>query len=184
MHNEMLKFKTNCFQKNIKLFFLSYIIFFSSALLANTAKKNIWYVDLSLNHGTMARVDVGEIDSKFITFAVIFEYERNCDPLFSMLVFRKKNFGSNISKILVTPGNYILIIDGYKYTWHSVYAQYEFGYELAIGVTKEAWNKLILSPRSITLSVMSQKSYIVPTVNFSNSLVDAANACIQKIGKR
>jgi hypothetical protein len=142
-------------------------------------EKNVWYVDTSSTTGPMALVHIGKIKSKKISFAVIYEYERRCDPIFSMFSINANNadLGFNIFQIAVAPKNFLLIIDGHRYTWHSAHAQYENGTELSIAITNEAFNLLAQNPRSLTFSFLSKDAYIIPTKNFSRSLIDAFKIC-------
>lgn len=170
--------------KIVKLLFIFLVLIAPSQ--SQAIEKDVWYVDASSQTGPMALVYAGEIDSKKISFAVIFEYQRNCDPIFSMFSVNKNKLtlGPNIFKIAVEPGNFLLIIDGSRYTWHSAHAQYENGTELAIGITNDAFNFLARNPRSLTFSFLSQTAYIVPTKNLSKSMMEAFNICKQKFLKQ
>jgi hypothetical protein len=172
--------------KNIKLFFIIlFLLIIVVSQPSHAAKKNVWYVDSSSSTGPMAVVHVDNINSQKIAFAVIYEYERTCDPIFSMFIFNKNkiDLGQNIFKKVVEPNNYFLTINGYRYTWHSVQAKYENGYELAIGVTNETWEMLANNPSSLTFSEGTKNVYKVPTRNINNSIIEAFNICKKRFIK-
>ncbi len=136
--------------------FLISLFFFLVALLfaANSASQYPYTcrVDFSSFDGPIARVDI-PFEPKSRSYMVIFEYKRKCEPLFAYLTTKTSSsrLGRVIQRRVVNPAVYFLTIDGVRRTWHGAVNDYQNTSEVAIGLTQQAWDSLLLGPSNIFL---------------------------------
>jgi hypothetical protein len=126
----------------------------------------------------MARVDIRGSSSR--SFSVIFEYERNCDPIFSMFMFHGSELGVITERHALAPNRLSLRINDVYYSWHGMRALYTQSTELGVGVTREAWNALLNDPRSVAFVDTEGKVHDVPLSGMGRALRHAAEACARR----
>jgi hypothetical protein len=139
-----------------------------------------WYVDTTNRTGTMVRLDQGGGSRNTQSFMVVFEYAKRCDPVFSMVRFRGSSLGSLVRHDIISPNQIRLTVDGNSHSWHGVRLEYSMATELAMGITREAWESLSRNPRSISFFDGSV-NHAVPTTGFSGALRRALDSCLQRL---
>jgi len=139
--------------------------------------QGTWFVEGNQT-GVLARVyGVGYSGLEFL---VAFEYVARCDPIFSMLDLRKRDLGKPLSQFALPPNQVFLVIDGVSHTWHGAEAEYQNGTEVGVGITREAWNSLLMSPKSVTFIARDGRQYSVPVKSLSAALTSGAEQCLRR----
>jgi len=151
----------------------------SVVAFAHAQQGTEWYLDTSASLSPMARVDIYDPQYNTHSFAIVFEKTRKCEPMFSMFAFSSPgSIGENRTIRTVGPTHFYVSTNGTQHTWHAVIADYTNGREVAMGITSELWESLLIGPKSITFSDSSEK-YTVPTLGLQNALAAAMNRCLE-----
>jgi hypothetical protein len=137
-----------------------------------------WYFDPRIRTAAVARVDIRDSTSR--SFSVIFEYERKCDPIFSMFIFRGSELGVMTERHALPPNRLSLRINDVNYSWYGMRALYTQSTELGVGVNRDAWNALLNDPRSVAFVDAEGKAHDVPLSGMGRALRHAAEACARR----
>lgn len=164
---------------------LQFLLVFPAVLLSlllglsfgtHAQARGEWYVETRIRAAPAARVDRGLYNSS--SFAVIFEYERNCDPIFSMFKFHGSELGSIVRREGFSQNRVFLEINGVRYSWSGAVAHYSQGVEIAVGIAQDAWNALINNPRSVVFLESDGRASEVPLFGLSTTVRRAAALCL------
>lgn len=125
-----------------------------NAVLAQ--RNGEWYIDETNRTGILARVNGGVFSGR--EFWVVFEFDRRCEPIFSSIEMKGRAFGSFLRQEGFPPQKVFLSVNGERYTWHGVYAEYSGGTEIGLGLTQAAWSALLSNPRTISFTELGVTS--------------------------
>jgi hypothetical protein len=148
-------------------------------------ERGNWYIDQSNSSGVLARVHGGIFSRR--EFMVAFEYEQNCQPVFSSIDMYERALGTLVQREALSPQQVFLTINGERHTWHGAVAEYTGGREVGIGITQQAWSALISNPRTISFTESDGQIFDVPVGGITRGAVtsilqEAASICLRRLG--
>lgn len=159
--------------------FLKILVFvaaISNCIQSVHAQVN-WVVDSRGAAGPIAQIGINKSGGKNRTSFIAFEYNRKCDPIFSIMEISGERMGRPISQSVLNNSAIGVIVDRQFYTWHAAMTKYENGYEAGFGVTNELFNKLTNPTSSLTYITPNGEKIIMPTSGLSKAIRSALEIC-------
>lgn len=166
--------------------FIILLIMLASGGVSLAQAPRQWFVDETNQTGILGRVHGGIFAKR--EFMVAFEFESQCQPIFSSIKMQDKAFGALLRVSAFPPEKVFLAINGIHYTWHGAHAEYSGGREIGIGITQKAWNALLSNPTTVSFTELDGQTYDVPVGRIdggriSTILQQAADLCQQRLRK-
>lgn len=171
--------------KSFLLLIILLIILASGGISLSQASRQ-WFVDETNQTGILARAHGGILAKR--EFLVAFEFENQCQPMFSSIKMQARAFGTLLRVSAFPPEKVFLTINGVRHTWHGAHAEYSGGREIGIGITQAAWNALLSNPARVSFTELDGQTYDVPVGRrdgdrISAILQQAADLCLKRLRK-
>lgn len=155
-----------------------YFLFLFFILVSSNAHASDWYIEVhSWGIALNAKVPSG---SKRV-FAINFEYERGCDPLFSSYTPWSGKMGSVRSIHTLQPNTAFLRINQNFYSFHGAIVRYTNTTETSIGITNDAWQALLRNQSNILFYENNRNGFPVPGYGLSGMLSSGLRLCMQNL---
>lgn len=153
---------------------------------ANSAPAN-WAINTSGPAGPLAYVRMGSSGNLHTSIFIVFEYKRQCDPIFSYMEFSSPigaPLGAPTNAYRIDNSNVGVIHNGTFYTWYTAKIHYSKGFEVGFGVTLELWKALTGPTTSLSYVREDRKQFQLPISGLREKLLQAMNYCLQRVGSQ
>lgn len=131
--------------------------------------------------GPVAQVALPNSGVKRRTAFLVFEYARNCDPIFSFAEISGTRLGKPISQSVLKNSKIGVLLNGRHYSWHAAITNYDNGYEAGFGVTNELFLQLLINLDSLVYITPSGELVPLPLSGFRDSVQSAVDVCRKRI---
>jgi hypothetical protein len=150
---------------------------------ADAAQGN-WNLVTKGASGPQVFVHVASSGNVNMLVLVAFEYERQCDAIFSYMEFASPigaPLGAAIRKYRIDNSNLGVVHNGYFYTWHAAKVEYPHGFEVGFGITRELWQALTGSTTSLAYVREDGAQFNLPISGLREKLLQGLNYCRSRI---
>lgn len=140
-----------------------------------------WRFDSRGGSGPVAQVVLPDAGIKRRTAFIVFEYARQCDPIFSFSEFTGNRLGTAISQSLLEGSRIGVLLNGNFHTWHAAITRYDNGYEAGFGVTNDLFLQFLVNLDSLEYVTPSGERVRLPTAGFRKAVQAAIDYCLKRI---
>lgn len=151
-------------------------------VLATPAKAQYtWRVDARSPAGPIVQVALPNSGIKHRTSFMVFEYARNCDPIFSFAEISGSRLGTALGQSILKNSKIGVLLNGKFYSWHAAITNYDNGYEVGFGVTNELLLQLLVNLDSLAYVTPSGEKIPLPLSGFRQSVQSAVDICRKRV---
>ena len=153
---------------------------FAAIALACTTSAHAqapWRVDSRGVSGPVAQVALPDAGIKRRTAFIVFEYARQCDPIFSFAEITGSRLSTAISQSVLKDSRIGVLLNGKFNTWHAAITKYDNGYEAGFGVTNDLLLQFLVNLDSLEYVTPSGERVRLPTTGFRESVQSAIDYC-------
>lgn len=140
-----------------------------------------WRVDSRGASGPVAQVALPDAGIKRRTAFIVFEYARQCDPIFSFAEITGSRLGTAISQSVLKDSRIGILLNGKFHTWHAAITKYDNGYEAGFGVTNDLLLQFLVNLDSLEYVTPSGERVRLPTTGFRESVQSAIDYCRKRV---
>ncbi len=146
---------------------------FVACMPGHVIAQTAWQVDIRSPAGPVAGVPLPSAGGKQRIAIVAFEYERRCDPVFSIIEMTGPKLGQPLAQTVLAGSKIGIVLNGKFHTWHAATRKYANGYEAGFGVTNDVFAKLTGDVGSLTFVAPEGDHYPLPIAGLRQSLQGA-----------
>jgi hypothetical protein len=168
-------------KSNIKSKTASIAILLLSLATMPVQAQFVWHMDARSPTGPIAQVALPDSGAKHRTAFLVFEYARNCDPIFSFAEVGGSRLGAAVSQSVLKNSKIGVLLNGKFYSWHAAITNYDNGYEAGFGVTNDLLLQLLVNLDSLVYVTPSGERVPLPLNGFRQSVQSAVDICRKRI---
>lgn len=155
---------------------------FLISINANASYTDAWRLQTQASSGPLLQVDMPNSNGKKRAVFIAFEYERQCDPIFSYAELYKGNsFGTPLSRKVLKGSKIGIILNGHFYTSDSGIIKYDNGYEAAFAIPNNLVLNLLVNMDSLSYVSPTGEVMPLPKENFQQGFLKAIDVCKSRI---
>lgn len=139
-----------------------------------------WRLDTRGAAGPIAQVALASSGGKQRTSFIVFEYARNCDPIFSFAEFTGSRLGPAVSQSVLNGTKIGVVVNGQFHTWHAAMTTYGNGYEVGFGIPNELFNLLRGQVYSLVYVTPDGERIPMPVGGFGYAVQSALDTCAER----
>lgn len=162
--------------QKIKILFL-----FGVALLSVPVfGQLVWTSNFQAVAGPVVQVAVPSSANKRRIVFVVFEYARQCDPIFSFLEISGEKLGKPVKQSVIHESKIGVVVNGQVHTGHAAQTQYDNGFEAGFGITSELFDLLTGKLDSLAYITPGGERVFLPTIGFKPAIASALEVCAKR----
>jgi len=165
-----------CMQIIEKILLLFGMIFLSVPAFGQV----VWTSNLQAAAGPVVQVAVPNSAGKNRVVFVVFEYARQCDPIFSFVEISGGALGKPRKQSVLYGSKIGVEINGRIHTGNAAQTQYDNGFEAGFGITNELFDLLTGKVDSLAYITPGGERIFLPTSGFKPAIASALEVCAKR----
>jgi hypothetical protein len=140
----------------------------------------VWTSNFQAVAGPVVQVTVPSSGAKNRVVFVVFEYARQCDPIFSFVEISGETLGKPVKQSVLYGSKIGVVINGQVHTGHAAQTQYVNGFETGFGITNELFDLLTGNVDSLAYITPEGERIFLPTSGFKPAIASALEICAKR----
>lgn len=143
--------------------------------------QDVWTPNLQGVAGPFVQISAPDLGTKHRAVFVVFEYARQCDPIFSLIEITGPTLGKPIKQSVLNGSKIGVVVNGKVHTGYAAQTKYDNGFEAGFSITNELFDLLMAKVDSLAYITPEGEKILLPTSGFKLAAALALEVCAKRL---